>query len=29
MNLLNDLNDKQAEAVEIIDRPLLILAGAG
>ena len=29
MNLLNDLNDKQAEAVKIIDRPLLILAGAG
>ncbi len=29
MNLLNDLNDRQAEAVEIIDRPLLILAGAG
>ena len=29
MNLLNELNDKQIEAVINIDRPLLILAGAG
>ena len=28
-NLLNDLNDKQKEAVEYVDGPLLILAGAG
>ena len=27
--LLNDLNDKQKEAVEYLDGPLLILAGAG
>lgn len=27
--LLNDLNDKQKEAVTYLDGPLLILAGAG
>ena len=29
MNLLNELNDKQQEAVLYMDSPLLILAGAG
>ena len=29
MQILKDLNDKQIEAVENIDSPLLILAGAG